>query len=66
MLEKHKLLEKIDEAINDEATSTQNKELLKEIKTELATTKDKSKYWDLAVKLANILSSLAKVFASSG
>ena len=66
MIEKHKLLEKIDEAIKDVATSPKNKELLKKIRPELTEAKDKSKYLDIALKLANILGALAKVFSGSG
>lgn len=66
MIEKKILLQKIDEAIKSDKTSSENKKLLIGIKSELSTTKDKSKYWDLAVKLANIVGSLAKIFTSSG
>ena len=66
MVEKDKLLQQIDEAIKDKNTSSKNKKLLKEIKTELSTANNKSKYLEIAVKIANIIGSLVKVLAGSG
>jgi len=73
MLEKYILLEKIDEAIENKATSPENKELfievkaeLLELRAELINANSKDQYIEIAVKLANIINAFAKFFENSG
>jgi len=66
MIEKHKLLDKIDDAIKDKSTSPKNKELLKELKGELVSAKSKKEYSDIALKIIQIIGAIVKIFSGSG
>lgn len=65
MKEKDIIIKKVDEAIKDEATSAENKELLKEIKAQLISAKGKNEYIDIVLKIANIIGTFAKLFIGS-
>lgn len=73
MIEKKQLLEKIDEAIKSDKTSSDNKELLEKVKLELIDAQTKDEYSKVALKLIEILgaiakfgTAIAKIFAGSG
>ena len=63
MKEKKQLLKRIEAAVQNEKTAPDNKELLKELKSELEKAETKSQYWDIAVKIANIIGTVAKIFS---
>ncbi|WP_299222197.1 hypothetical protein [uncultured Aquimarina sp.] len=66
MLEKNTLLKRIDEAISKEDTSSENKELLKEIKQELSKAKTEVEYFDTFIKIIKIISLLTDLGGDSG
>lgn len=66
MIQKHTLLEKIDEAINDTATSEETKKTLKEVKAKLKVANSLSEYTDIIIKLISTVSALAELFSGVG
>lgn len=59
---KKDLLKKIDAAIEDEKTTPETKELLKEARLKLEKAKTKSQVWEAIIYITRLIVALSKVF----